>query len=70
VEVEACLKPALKYVHETRIKRRRKHRVIGFSIQIGLEIYYVCGSRKVKKLSSRRSLMPRKPHDYGSSVVL
>jgi len=69
VEVEACLKPDLKYFHETRIKRRRKHRVVDFSIRIGLKTYYACGSSKVKKLSGRRLLIPYKPHDYGSSVV-
>jgi hypothetical protein len=37
VEVAACLKPALKYVHETRIKRRREYRTIGFRIQMGLK---------------------------------
>ena len=70
MEAADCVKPTLKSVQEMQIRRRRKYRVIGFRIQIGLKTYYACGSRKVKKLKGRRSLMPRKPHDYGSSVVL
>jgi hypothetical protein len=69
VEAADCVKPPLKSVQKTRIRSRRKYRAIGFRIQMGSKTSYACGSRKVKKLSARRLLMPYKPRDYGSSDV-
>jgi hypothetical protein len=68
VEVPVCLKPALKHVHEIRIKRQRRYRAIGFRIQRGLKTSYARAGREVKKLSGRCRFMPHTPNDYSSSA--